>query len=191
MERVLLSLLPRFRHRLDAEKEDDFLAEERSQMNGKSTLQAARVEDVMTANPICVSGDMDVQELARVFDENEVSGAPVVDGQDRLIGVVSRTDVLHRCLEGPPGARPGSSFLQSLDEVTRVRHEETASELGTVDDFMTTDVVTAKPDESVRTVAHRMAQEKVHRIVVVDGQRQPLGVVTTLDVLRVFPETNS
>ena len=49
------------------------------------------------------------------------------------------------------------------------------------------DPVTTGPDASVAEVAHRMATERVHRVVVVDAERRPIGIVTTLDVLKVFP----
>ena len=57
---------------------------------------SARVGEVMTNDPVCLSGGETVAEVARLFDANEISGAPVVDGLHRLIGVVSRTDLIHR-----------------------------------------------------------------------------------------------
>ena len=60
-------------------------------------------------------------------------------------------------------------------------------DLGVVEDFMSDDPVTARPEESVGVVAHRMAEERVHRVVVIDDRDQPIGIVTTLDLLKVFP----
>ena len=77
--------------------------------------QLGTVEALMTRDPISVSGATTASELAVVLDENEISGVPVVDPLERVIGVVSRTDLLHRCVEGPLGSRPGS-FLLSIAE---------------------------------------------------------------------------
>ncbi len=150
------------------------------------TVKARIVKDIMTRDPVRVTADTSARELARVLESNEISGVPVVDAQDRVIGVVSRTDLLRRCVEGPLGSRPGS-FLEAIAEgLDRGRGLEAAA-LGSVEDFMSGDPVTAGPDETLPAAAARMAEERVHRIVVVDPQRRCLGIVTSLDLLREFP----
>jgi CBS domain-containing protein len=144
------------------------------------------VRDVMTRNPVCVDGSHTVRELARIFDSNEISGAPVVDAQQRLIGVVSKTDILHRALEGPLGSRP-SSFFESLAEGLAQGTDMDPEDLGVVEEFMSTEPITARGEEPVSGVAHRMAREGIHRIIVVDDGMHPIGIVTALDLLKVFP----
>ena len=51
------------------------------------------VRDVMAPNVICVPEKMSVRELCRTLEHNEIAGAPVVDAQDYLVGVVTLTDV--------------------------------------------------------------------------------------------------
>jgi CBS domain-containing protein len=106
---------------------------------------------------------------------------PVVDTQDRLIGVVSKTDLLHRCLEGPYGSRPGS-LLSSIAEGSG---RFGAGELGTISDFMNPDPVTARPDEPIETIARKMIEERAHRVIVVDAQKHVVGIVTSLDMLKL------
>ncbi len=50
--------------------------------------------DVMTLEPVCVGPATTIRELARLFEENEISGAPVVNRSGRLVGVVSTTDLV-------------------------------------------------------------------------------------------------
>jgi len=52
---------------------------------------------------------------------------------------------------------------------------------------MSIDPVTATPEETVATVARRLAEARVHRAIVVDPSRRPIGIVTTLDLLKFFP----
>lgn len=154
-------------------------------MAAKTTTAATCVRDVMTADPICIGADTSARELARVLEANEISGVPVIDPSDRLIGVVSRTDLLHRCVTGPLGSRPGT-FFSHLAEGLDSDSDMDAESLGTVEEFMSTEPVTAGPDDSLPKTARRMAAEGVHRIVVVeDGQ--VVGIVTSLDLLRAFP----
>ncbi len=143
------------------------------------------VKDIMTADPICVTCDTTARELARLLEANEISGVPVVDSIDRVIGVVSKTDLLRRCVEGPLGSHPGSpaSLGAGLADGTNPDSDD----LGTVEDFLTPDPVTATPDEPVGVVAHRMANERVHRVVVINEHMHVVGIVTSLDLLKAVP----
>jgi len=138
---------------------------------------------IMTKDPVRVDGATTASELAVILAENEISGVPVVDGQDRVIGVVSRTDLLQQCVTGPPGAGPGT-FLTALAE--GFEGEIDTATLGVVSDFMNTEPVTAKVNESVTVVARRMAKERVHRVVIVGDAMQVLGLVTSLDLLAMI-----
>jgi len=144
------------------------------------------VRDVMTRKPICVDLGTTLRELAQTLAGNDISGVPVVGSDGRLVGVASKTDVVRRCTEG--------EFEQPVGYVFELLSAELGSESDllaeppiVVDDFMSTEPVTAGPDEPVAAVARRMADERVHRVVVVDAERRPIGIVTSLDLLRVFP----
>ena len=145
------------------------------------------VKDVMTPDPVRVTRDTTASELARLLDANEISGVPVVDELDRVVAVVSRTDLLHRCVAGPVGSRPGT-FFASLAEGLAGGADLDPEELGTVEEFMSPDPVTATPDEPLGVVGRRMAKERVHRVIVVDEGQHVLGIVTSLDLLKAFPD---
>jgi len=154
-------------------------------MPAKPATAARLIKDIMTRDPVCVTGDTNARELARILEANEISGCPVIDALDRIIGVVSKTDLLRRAVEGTLGSRRGSLF-ESLAE--GLRGDATAAEnLGNVEDFMTPEAVTAAAEDPIPAVARRMADERVHRIVVVDKSRHVLGIVTSLDLLKEFP----
>mgnify|MGYP006296252107 CR=1 FL=1 len=150
----------------------------------KSTLL---VQDVMQRDPVTVSLGMPIREVAEVLDGNQVSGAPVLDLQQRCVGVISRTDILQWCIEGPLGDGTGS-LLDALQRDSDDPWSLDPDKLGMVEDMMSDDPVTARPDEPVSAVARRMAEEGVHRVVVLDEQKRVLGLVSTLQLLAVFPE---
>lgn len=152
-------------------------------------LVQLRMADVMTRNPVCATPGMTVRQLATIFAERKISGAPVVGTDGRLVGVVSRTDLFRR-VTGGAGGEPGvqSSFLfDLLNDKIAPEQQPMPESLLTIGDFMAEQVVTAVADESVGAVARRIAQAHVHRVVVVDADRKPIGVVTALDFLKVFP----
>ena len=152
-------------------------------MTKLATKPADRIDALMTRNPIRIPGGASAGELALMLDENEISGAPVVDGQDRIIGVVSRTDLLHRCVEGSPGSTPGQ-FLSRFGDGSAIALD--AEALGVVSDFMNADPITARPDESIAAVTRRMIDERVHRVIIVDEAGQLQGIVTSLDLLKLI-----
>jgi CBS domain-containing protein len=156
-------------------------------MAGKTTTAPKTVKDIMTSDPVYLSADATARELAHVLEANAISGVPVVDVCMRVIGVVSRTDLLHCCVAGPVGSRPGS-FFQSLAEGIDPDVDFGPESLGNVEEFMTTDPVTATVNETIPEIAGRMAEQNVHRVIVVDDDGHVVGVVTTLDVLKVYPD---
>lgn len=149
-------------------------------------LTGVLVKEVMTSKPVAVSPTTSVRDLAEILDTNEISGVPVVDVQDRVIGVVSKTDLLHQWIHGSPNGG-SSSLIELLEE--GIRNDDLDIDLHeTVDEFMSGDPVTASPEDSLTEVARRMVQERVHRVIVTDEKMRLLGIVTTLDVLKYISE---
>ena len=155
-------------------------------MTPTTRSKVLRVRDVMTEDPVRVQASDDVREIARLLDVHEISAVPVVDAQDRVLGLVSKTDILHRCLEGPPGSRPSTFFERLAGGMTQGTDLD-PEQLGVAEELMTTDLVTAVPDDRISAVARRMADACVHRAVVVDDERHLIGIVTAMDLLGEFP----
>ena len=142
------------------------------------------VRDLMSPDPTCVEPWMDVRTLARLFESDGISGAPVVDQQGRLIGVVSKTDLLHRALEASEDYDPVYVFeMMRGDEDDLDENVISAAGEMRVEDFMTEDPVTAKPDDELHTVAAKMVDSAVHRIIIVEKD-SPVGVLTSMDIVR-------
>jgi len=142
------------------------------------------VRDVMTVNPVYVTAITTPRQLAQVLVENDISGVPVVNGGNHVIGVVSKTDLLQWCVKGGLGFG-ASDLLRRLADGggTRVQPED----LGIVADFMNSSPLTASPDEPLTEVAHRMARKRVHRLIVLNEDGSLLGIITSLDLLEAYP----
>ena len=132
--------------------------------------------DVMTKELISVTPDTPIAEFARICEEDNISGAPVIRIDGTLVGIVSRTDLVRRLLED------GRSFGTTAEFEMPATHED----LRQVSDIMATDVVSFSPESSVSDIAARMARDKIHRVVVTEGDKVA-GIVTSLDVLGCFP----
>ncbi|NNF44884.1 MAG: CBS domain-containing protein [Phycisphaerales bacterium] len=151
------------------------------------TMTPTCIAEIMTHNPICVTPTMTVRELAALLDADEISGVPVVDAQNRIVGVVSKTDLLHYCLDA--SLRSDRSFFETLtdgldpDELSEIDVEA----LGVIEQFMSTEPVTVSQEDSIFSVARRMTGTGVHRVIVTDEFGRVEGIVSALDVLRAFP----
>jgi len=146
-------------------------------------------EDIMTADPVCCEPATTIRQLARLFEDNDISGCPVVNSEGKVIGVVSKTDLIRRCSEGTRDIPPAYLFEVVCEQGGGDEDEDQPipEPLVCVQDFMTESAVMVRPNCPVHEVAALMVNKHIHRVVVVDDEGCPLGVITTLDVLKVFP----
>ena len=130
------------------------------------------VVDLMAMEPIVVRADASLSEAARLLDEYDISGLPVVAPDGALVGVISETDLIH--------AR-ATEWLWANWTGLEVRH------------LMTSPPITINKAATLDTAAIRMERERVHRLVVVadDDPARPIGVISTSDLVRTLARTES
>lgn len=143
-------------------------------------------KDIMQTQLLTVAPWTTLTRFARTCADDRISGCPVVTHDGRLVGVVSKTDLLNRLLEGPreQSEAPEIRGLLGLGEegVARSAKPETTEAYGQVDEIMETEICTVAPDEPVPEVARLMVNEKIHRVLVVD-QGRLVGLISSLDIL--------
>jgi len=152
------------------------------------TLLCAR--DLMRRDLVTVRPQTPLEELAEILDNEDVHGVPVVDAAGRVVGVVSRTDLVRAVAERRPARDDRGSRVVTVegteDWETVVRAETVAELDGSVSDIMSDRVVTARENETAGALAAKMVREEVHRVLVVDGHRL-LGMVSATDLLSTLP----
>ena len=144
-------------------------------------------KDIMHPNVVTVTDTMDLREAAKIFVEEGISGAPVVDELGNLVGVISQSDLVEYELATERELTVEASFYRrpyddALDPSRGFQIEELPAD--TVKDVMTPFLITIEEDTPIREVAARMAKCGIHRLIVVDEDQQIRGIVTSLDVLR-------
>lgn len=154
------------------------------------TITELTARDVMTPEPICAEPHMSIRTLVELLEGAGVSGAPVIDRQGGVIGVVSKSDLLHACLERAEDYEP--AYLYELirgEEDEDVGPASSFSEPDIrVEDFMTDDPITAPPSAPISALAAMMHESRIHRVIIASDDRVPLGIVTSLDLVRVIAE---
>jgi len=152
----------------------------------------ALARDIMTADLLTVTPATTLTQFARILTEDNISGCPVVTVDGRLVGIAGKTDLLTRILEGRHDFASSPDFrgLLGLGEEGLVARSGTAQEseeevFGTVEDIMEQNPVTVLPDASVLDVARALAENRIHRVLVIEKGKL-LGIITSLDVIAHF-----
>ena len=152
-------------------------------------IQTRSVKDLMNADIMTIADDMTTDEAARYLIEHEISGAPVVDEQGHLVGMLSMTDIARSVAEPSESGSSGDSGLYRDDEaevvLNDVRQRSGQERAVTVRDVMTPAVHQVAVTASAGEVARRMLELHVHRMVVTKG-REPVGIVTSMDLLKLI-----
>ncbi|MFD0265592.1 CBS domain-containing protein [Streptomyces sp. NPDC127106] len=136
------------------------------------------VADVMTTKVIAVTPATGFKDIVSAMQRWKVSALPVIEGEGRVVGVVSEADLLHE----------GEFHEQHPRLIDRMRRlGDTAGSGSTrAEDLMTTPAITIRPDATLPRAARLMADRHVKRLPVVDADGTLRGIVSRADLLRVF-----
>jgi CBS domain-containing protein len=144
--------------------------------------------DIMSEDVICVKKDADLRDLAKLFLAKGITGAPVVDKDGDICGVVSQTDLLFYQLTRDDELMVPSDFYnnarvdgRSLAKGFQIEDVNTAS----VEEVMTPVVHAVTASTPVSKIARMMTKRHIHRVIVRRGMKVA-GIISALDVLRVF-----
>ncbi|MCX5231797.1 CBS domain-containing protein [Streptomyces sp. NPDC006553] len=118
------------------------------------------VADLMTPTAVAVQPGTSFKEIARLLDEYGITAVPVVDDENRPVGVVSEADLLRRHT-----AKDGPSTAEAM---------------------MSSPVVTARPSWTAVEAARLMERHRVKRLPVVDAEGRLIGVLSRSDLLQLF-----
>jgi CBS domain-containing protein len=152
---------------------------------------ARAARDVMQTYLISVNPETPLLEVHRLFVDEEINGAPVVDETGRLLGVISSVDLLRAVEEEHDAASSGSSYFRDFLELSGPDWQEGPdnfqARLGerTVSDAMTRGGITVAPDTLISDVAASLRKHRIHRVFVVDGE-QLCGVISTFDLVALL-----
>lgn len=144
------------------------------------------VAQIMSHPVRFVHSDTLMSEAAHLMVSERISGLPVVDDDNRLIGVITEADFLRGL--GLPAHYPTNNLWQTLEAMFSHLGQTTQPESpdDPVSAYMVKDVVCTTPDDDVLGVVELMKSHQIKRVLICDQTRRLLGIVTRSDLVRVF-----
>ena len=133
-----------------------------------------QARDLMQEDVLTVAESDPIEELLDVLVAERIHGAPVVNSEGDLVGVVTQQDLVFGSMMRPEASKPGDS----ASPVTRGLE---------VRDIMTSPAVSATEDTDIRNLCRIMYQLRIHRVPIVRGAKVR-GIVSSLDVCNAVAE---
>jgi CBS domain-containing membrane protein len=137
-------------------------------------------QEIMTREVVWVKPETPLAEVAAVMGRRGVSGVPVVDDEERVVGVVSEKDFL-----GAMGVKESQNFMTLVASCLRSKgcvalpiNKQTAGEL------MKSPAITVRPETRLRDLAELFAARQINRAPVTDGEGRLAGIVSRGDLVR-------
>lgn len=140
-----------------------------------------RVSELMSTDLATVREDTPLKEAARVMTGRGVSGLPVVDDADHLVGIISESDFVDKA-----GGQTRSGLIGALFE-----RDARLVDADTVGAIMTRHVVSIEPLASHQQAARLMRTKRVKRLPVVNEAGALVGIVSRSDILGVFARSDA
>jgi CBS domain-containing protein len=136
------------------------------------------VQDVMTKDVISILKFESIMHVANVLSEKNISGLPVVDKEQKVIGIITQADILSML-----GVGREHTFKDLLKYMLgEPLPERRIGDL--VGDIMTAPALTIRPDENIAEAVRIMDERKVRRLPVVDDKNMLIGIISRADILK-------
>ncbi|WP_243669544.1 CBS domain-containing protein [Vulcanisaeta sp. JCM 16161] len=126
-------------------------------INKLIAIPKVKVETLMSRNVITIKHDSPLKEAARVFAERKIRALPVIDGEGKIVGLITTSEIARAYYEGNLNAR--------------------------VEDYVRRDVPTIDKEADIYDAMRLMTVNKIGRLIVVSGGK-PVGIITRTDILQ-------
>lgn len=149
-----------------------------------------KARDIMIKEVIKVTREDTVETVIKLILEHNVSGLPVVNEQNHVVGIITEGDLIYRSkkLHIPTFF----TFLDSyifLENPKNLKNELKKITGYKVKDVMTADVITVDADDNIEKIATIMSKENINRVPVVENKKL-VGIVSRRDIIKGYANLN-
>jgi CBS domain-containing protein len=149
------------------------------------------IENVMQKNVIKFNELDKIVDVAQSLRDNKISGAPVVDENNKVVGIISEGDIMRLLEVHQPRINlilPAPLDLIELPIKMKYQLDDIAEDMQrdastVIDQIMTKKVIKIGPEASISDAAELMDTHKVNRLPVINGENKLIGIVTRGDII--------
>jgi CBS-domain-containing membrane protein len=145
-----------------------------------------QIKDIMTTDVITVSPETEIGRAAKLLLEKKINGTPVVDEQQRLVGILCQSDLIIQQKKFPvPSLFTLLDGVVALGSTKRLEAEIQKMSAATVAEAMTPNPVTVTPETTMEEAVTLMVQKSLHTLPVVAAGKL-VGIVGKEDILKTL-----
>jgi CBS domain-containing protein len=141
-----------------------------------------QARDVMVSPVITAGKHATVREVANILLRKRISAVPVVDNADKVVGIVTESDLMHRAEAGTE--RAYSWWLHFLTDDATIAADYVKSHAAKVQDVMTSDVVTAAPETPLDEIATLLEERRIKHVPIVNKDGNLVGIVSRANLIQ-------
>jgi len=148
------------------------------------------VKECMTTRVITIFPDSEILDAVKLMVENNISGLIVVDKNNKVVGVISESDIVNALKSSFPEISITSnislSLLLLLKKGLQVYMEAKKLAKLKVKDLMTKKVFSVKPEDTIEEAARIMSEKDGKRLPVIDENNNLVGIISRSDILKAL-----
>ncbi len=139
--------------------------------------------EIMSRDIITAKEDTDIHEAGRLLIKHKISGMPVIDNENHIVGMITEADLL--TIAGIPRGHVFNDVVMKY-VLNKPTPQHRAGKK--VKDIMSSPVITVSPDTTVKKIAIILDEKRIKRVPVVDEANKLVGIVSRGDIIRVVCE---
>ena len=154
-----------------------------------------KVKEIMNENVVVLHPNMSIREASELLEKNKIGGAPVVDNNGKLVGILTTKDIISLVKSRMENIGiyivstpfdfmdfyqfdiPLEDKRSMVDEISRIK----------VGEIMRKKVHTVREEDDIYKLLDILVKKEVSRVPVVDKDERVVGIITRSDVLKVIP----
>lgn len=143
--------------------------------------------DIMTPEVIVAKKDDLISDIANLLIKQKIGGLPVVDENNKIVGIISETDIIkkNKHVEPPVGLNilQGIIYFEDMKKFEKDMKEIASYK---VEDLMSKDIIKVREEDTLDYIANIMIKKSVNRVPVVDKDKVLKGIICRYDIIKAM-----
>lgn len=145
-----------------------------------------KVKDIMTKNPVKAGLSTGIKEIYNIFCKKNIGGVPIVDADNKLMGMVTKTEFLDVLIPDYFDMVTDFLFIDDFGALEKRLESMPSLELFIAEDLMIRDVITINPNASLMKAPALMNKYNIRRLPVVNDEKKLVGIITRMDICKAL-----